>query len=171
MKKKAESVFVVDIFKDVFQNVMEETGIYINYVFGDVLDIVKNLQDKDGSETLKDTKYVLAALYMPFVERRGVTGLYADVNIRRITLATLTNEDDEPPARYDKTFRSVLYPVYESFLYYFAKSQFISSKDPNTIVHTKMDVMGTIKISGINDFVDSINLDNFQFLVNQIKYC
>ena len=171
MTKKADSVYVVDIFREVFINVAEETQLNINYVYGDAIDILKNLKDKDESKTLKETKYVLAALYMPFVERRGITGLYADVTIRRLTLAMITNKDDEPMARYNNVFRTVLYPVYESFLRQFARSHYISSKDPNTVVHTKVDVLGTAPISGINDYVDCINLDNFIFSINQTKYC
>lgn len=171
MKKKADSVFIVDIFSDVVSKTATELGIYINYVYGDVVDIIKNLKDKDNSITQKDKKYVLLALYMPFIERRGVTGLYADVSVRRITIATLTNSDDEPMTRYQNTFKPVLYPVYESFLSNFAQNHHISSKDPNTIVHTKVDVLGVVPISGINDFVDCINLDNLQFLINQNKYC
>ena len=169
--EKAEPVVIVDILGDVVNNVAEDLGIVINYVYGDAVDIIKNLKDKDHSVTFKDTKYVLFALYMPFTERRGVNGLYADVSVRRMTIATLTNSDDEPMTRYQKTFKPILYPIYYSFLYHFGRDNHISSKDPNTIVHTKVDIMGAAPISGINDFVDCINLDNFQFTVNQTKYC
>jgi hypothetical protein len=169
---KRESVFVVDIIGEVVDKVSTILNMPINYVYGDAVDILRNLKDKDNSVTLKDSKYVLFALYMPFVERRGVSSLhYADVTIRRMTIAALTNSDDEPMTRYAKTFRPILYPVYESFLTYFARNEFIASKEPNTIVHTKTDIMGAAPISGINDFVDCINLDNFNFTVNQILNC
>src|SRR5678815_1241879 len=171
MKKKGESVFVVDIMGDVVYQVAADLGIVINYVYGDALDILKNLKDKDNSITLKGTKYVLFALYMPFPEKRGTTGLYADVTIRRMTIATLTNSDDEPMTRYQNTFKPILYPVYEAFLYHFARNHHIGSKDPNLIIHTKVDVPGKEPVSGINDFVDCINLDNFQFTVTQTKIC
>jgi len=172
--KKAESVYVVDIFENVVAQTAIDLSININYVPGDAVDIIKNLKDKDNSTTFKGTKYVLFALYMPFPERRGeggVSGLCADVTIRRIALATLTNEDDSTMPRYDKVFKPILYPVYERFLYNFAKSHYISSKDPNLIVHTKTDVIGHEPITGMNDFVDCMYLDNFQFSVNQTKYC
>jgi len=169
--KKQDSVFIVDIIGDAALHTAEELGIHINYVYGDFLDIVKNLKDKDESVSLKGMKYVLLALYMPFIERRGETGLYADVTLRRITIATLTNSDDEPMTRYQKTFKPILYPVYETFLSNFAKDHHMSSKDPNSIVHTKVDVMGASPISGINDYVDCINLDNVQFLITPTKYC
>jgi len=171
MAKKEDSVFVVDIIGSIVANTALELGIEINYAYGDAINILQNLKDKDNSVTLKGSKYVLIALYMPFVERRGVTGLYADCNIRRITIAALTNPDNEPMARYQNVFKTILYPVYESFLRNFAKDDHMSSKDPNTIIHTKVDVLGTVPISGMNDFVDCINLDNVQFLINSTKYC
>lgn len=172
MKKKDETIFVVDIIGDIVAKTATELGIHINYVYGDAIDIIRNLQDKDKSVTLKDTKYVLIALYMPFIERRGDTvPLYADVVVRRITIATLTNSDDEPMVRYQNTFKPILYPVYESFLLNFAHDHHISCKDPNSIIHTKVDVMGAMPISGINDFVDCINLDNLQFSINATKFC
>jgi hypothetical protein len=172
--KKAESVFVVDIFKEVVEKTATELGISINYVPGDAVDIIQNLKDKDSSITLKGTKYVLFALYTPFPERRGEGGtssLYADVTIRRIAIATLTNQDDETLVRYENTFKPILYPVYEAFLSNFAKSRYISSKDPNLLTHTKTDMIGHEPITGMNDFVDCIYLDNFQFSVNQTKFC
>lgn len=170
--RNVESVFVVDIIGSVIEKVSDELGIYINYVYGDAINIVSNLKDKDTSLTLKDTKYVLAGLYMPFVERRGTGNLlYADVTIRRFFFATLTNADDLPKDRYAKTFRPILYPVYESFLINFARDNHISSKDPNTIVHTKSDVMTSEPIEGVNDYVDCILMDSFQFSINQTKFC
>jgi hypothetical protein len=171
MKNKQESIFIVDIIGDVVYKVATDLGIVINYVYGDAVDIVRNLKDKDNSVTLKNTKYVLFALYMPFIESRGMSGLYADVSIRRMAIATLTNSDDEPMTRYQNTFKPTLYPIYESFLYHFGRDHHISSKDPNTIVHTKVDIMGNLPVSGVNDFIDCINLDNFQFTVNSTKYC
>ena len=170
--KKAESVFVVDIIESVAVKVATELGIHINYVYGDEIDIITNLKDKDGSVTLKGTKYVLLALYMPFIERRGESvPLYADVTIRRVTIATLTNSDDLPMARYQKTFKPILYPVYESFLLNLAHDNHITSKDPNLLTHIKVDTMGAVPVSGINDFVDCINLDNLQFSITQTKFC
>lgn len=172
MKKKSETIFIVDIIGDIVVKTAVELGININYVYGDALDIIQNLKDKDNSATLKDSKYVLVALYMPFVERRGDTvPLYADVVVRRITIATLTNSDDEPMTRYQNTFKPILYPVYEAFLSNFAKDEHMACKDPNTITHTKVDIMGAVPISGINDYVDCINLDNLQFSINATKFC
>jgi hypothetical protein len=170
--QKAESVFVVDIIGNVLQKVAEDVGFNINYVYGDAIDVVKNLKDKDESVYQKETKYVLAALYMPFIERRGSGNLlYADVTVRRMLFATITNSDDEPMTRYQNTFKPILYPVYESFLLFFARDNHISSKDPNTVIHTKSDVMSNYPIEGMNDFVDCIILDNFQFSINQSKFC
>ena len=171
MKKKDETIFIVDIVGSVVAKTAAELGIEVNYVYGDAIDILKNLKDKDGSVTRKGTKYLLFALYMPFIEKRGIAGVYADVTIRRMTIATLTNSDDEPMVRYQNTFKPVLYPFYESFLSNFAKDNHITSKEPDLLVHSKMDVFGKSPISGINDFVDTINLDNFQFSVFQTKFC
>jgi len=168
--ENVESVYVVDIVEEVVAKTATDLDININFVYGDSVDILKNLKDKDGSITLKDSKYVLFAMYMPFPERRGVQ-LYADVTVRRMTIATLTNQDDEPKARYTNVFKPILYPVYERFLINFARSNYISCKHPNSIIHTKTDVIGYIRVEGVNDFVDCINLDNIQFSVNQQKFC
>ena len=172
--ENVESVFVVDIIKEVVDKTAADLGIGINYAYGDAVDILRNLKDKDNSVSQKDTKYVLIALYMPFTERRGNIGntaLYADVVVRRITIAALTNADYEPAEKYANVFKPILYPVYERFLINFARSKYISCKDPNTVLHTKVDMIGYMRIEGVNDFVDCINLDNFQFSVNQQKFC
>jgi hypothetical protein len=172
--ENVESVFVVDILEDVANKTAADLGININYVYGDAIDIIRDLKDKDNSITQKEMKYALIAVYMPFPERRGSLGnvsLYADVTIRRLTIATLSHQDYEPHRRYDKTFKPILYPIYERFLINFARSKYINCKDPNSIIHTKVDVIGYVQVEGVNDFVDCINLDNFQFSVNQIKFC
>lgn len=163
-----ESVYIVDIVGQIASAVSVETGLPVNYVYGSSIDILKNLQDKDSSETLKDTKYNLIALYMPFPEKRGVQ-LYADVLIRRIVIATLTNSTDEPPTRYQQTFKPILYPLYESFVRQFVRSKYISCKDVDSLIHTKLDVPGILPVSGINDYVDSIQLENIQFSITQVK--
>lgn len=170
IETKEESVFIVDFIGEVWAAVATELGIYINYVYGEVPDIVKNLKDKDKSFSQKNNKYVLGALYMPFTEVRGVE-LYSNVSIRRITIATLTNSNDEPMARYQKTFKPILMPVYESFLRKFAQSRYISCKDPQSIQHTKVDVFGSQAVSGMNDYIDAINIENLSFSFNQTKFC
>lgn len=165
-----DPLYIVDIFQEVCEAVSAETSYNINYVYGLSIHISDNLMAKDKSKTLKDTKYPLIALFMPFEENRG-KGYYADVLIRKIVIAYLTNKDDRPNQRYENVFKTTLYPVYYSFLKQLARNKYSNQKNPDFILHKKIDYPGVEQVTGVNDFVDSIEILNLQIPLKQIKYC
>lgn len=167
MKTPPVPVYIVDIIGDVCTKVATETEMSINYQYGFGVQILESLKLKDSG---KSGKYPLIALYFPISEDRG-KGYYADVLIRKIVIANLTNKDDRPTQRYEKVFKTILYPVYYSFLRQLARNSYIQCKDPDMIVHRKTDFPSVSVATGINDFVDSIEITNLQFSLKQIKFC
>lgn len=161
-----EDVIVVDILAAIVAAVAAELLITVDYTYGQDIQIFEELQRKT---LVNGVKYPLFAIYMPFPETRGVVGLYSEVTIRKIVIATLTNFNDETPVRYTKTFKPILYPCYYSFLRNLARSPYHTNKNPDAIVHTKYDVPGVKPITGMTDYVDLIQLENLKLNISQKK--
>jgi hypothetical protein len=170
MSQIGDPVYIVDIIGDVCAKVSVDVSLAINYQYGLTIQILETLKGKDGSLTLKGSKYPLIALQMPIIEKRG-NGYYADVSIRKIVICHLTKKDDRVTQKYENVFKTILYPVYYSFLRQLARNQYLSCKDPDMIQHQKVDFPGTEPLSGIGDFVDTIEITNLNFPLKQIKYC
>lgn len=168
--KPRDPIYIVDIIGEVCSGVSVETNFNVNYQYGLAIQILESLKSKDGSVTLKSTKYPLIGLYLSIEEDRG-NGYYSDVLIRRIVIANLTKANDRPVQRYEKVFKTILYPVYYSFLKQLARNKYIGCKDPDMLKHKKFDYPGVEPVTGINDFVDTIEIINLQFPIKQIKNC
>lgn len=165
--KTPTPVYVVDIIGAVCDKVTIETAMSINYQYGFSIQVLESLKGKDGAQL---PKYPLIALYFPIREDRG-KGYYADVTIKKIVIASLTNKDDRPVQRYENVFKTILYPVYYSFMKQLALNQYSQQKNPDMIIHTKTDYPGITAATGINDFVDTIEITNLQISLKQIKFC
>lgn len=163
-----EELYVVNVFKDVSAAITVDTGFDVNYVYGNNVDVLKNLKSKDGSVTLKNKKYPLFALYMPFKEENAG---YLTVTIKKIVFAMLSGKDDLPDDRYTKVFMQTLYPVYESFLVNLAKNKYTVSNSYKTIKHDKFDFFAAQPTSGLNDFVDTLQINNLVIKLNKKKNC
>lgn len=163
-----EDVIVVDIFQhviDSFQRVTKPT-----YTYGRQIDILTFLQNKSDSISLGDTSYPLFALFQDFpVDRSG--GYYGVATIPKIIIACLTTSTDDPPTRYTKTFKPILYPIYYEFLRCLARSKYIVEGDPDFIPHVQWDRPGKMPVSGSNSFIDAIEIQNLKITISQIKTC
>lgn len=165
-------VYVVDIIGEVITSIAADVSpLLINYRYGRQIQILESLQRLNDSITLQDTKYPLVALFQDFPERRG-DGFYATVTIPKIVIACLTNSTDPPEARYNVTFKPILYPIYYAFLNGLAKHKNIVCNNPELLVHTKWDRPGVQpEGQGLNDYIDAIEIQNLILNITQTKTC
>ncbi len=167
-------IYIVDIIGEVVQAVNAAIttslpDVTINYTYGRSIQILKKLQDLNNSTTKKNTKYPLIALFQDFPETRGRNDFYAEVRLPKIVIACLTKSTDEPPTRYEKNFKPLLYPIYYEFLRQITKHKnIVASKDINTIQHTKWDRPGTQpEGQNMNDILDAIEIENLTLTIKQ----
>lgn len=171
-----EDVIIVNIIGDVISS-MSVTGVTsINYQPGRIINVVESLVVMDNSIGDKGKKYPLFAMLLPIYERRGSSiGYYARVKIPRIVIAVMSvNPNDTVISRYSNTgvYTNILYPCYYEFLNKLTQSKWIINKDPESFEHTKFDNPGKQPISkGSNDFVDTIEIQNLEIIINQLKTC
>lgn len=162
--KNLTDIYVPEIFDWVCQQISTETQLPINYVFGTNVNVVNNLMVKDKSVFNKATKYPLVALYMPIRERKN-DGYYSTVNVRKIIIAHLTGKDDLPKQRYEKVFKTILYPVYNGLFKYLQRHLSVVGATKQNLKHDKYDFFQEEPISGINDFVDTVQINNLEFKI------
>lgn len=162
-------VIIVDILKEV----VDSMSIKAYFDAGRQSQIIKKLNYLDNSISMKDNKYPLIAVIMPFDEMfEGVH--YCRAIIDRIIIATVTNSGKSVLERYDSadTFKTVLYPVYTEFLSKLARHRNVIGSDPSMFIHTKMDVPGVHPIGeGLSDYIDSIDILNLEVIFSQTKTC
>lgn len=137
--------------------------------------IIKSISDVDNSISMKGVKFPLFALLMPVRESRGL-GYYADISVDRIIIAvrTATGAGSESVLnKYSSTgvYKTILYPMYYEFLNQLSRHKNVVCSDPENFSHTKIDVTSQVPNQGSNDYIDSIEILNLEFTLNQIKTC
>ncbi len=178
MSAVTNDVVLVDIMGAVITNVNADTYLSVNYEPGRWYQILQELSDLDNSISLKGIKFPLFAMQMPIKEKRGGERPgFATVIIPRIVIAVLTKSGDGTERVLDKyasggTFKTTLYPLYNAFLKWLARSTSVINNDPDNFIHTKMDNPGQQATeSSTNDFIDSIEILDLELQLRQIKTC
>lgn len=168
-------LFVVDVIKEVVMAadavMFPILGKHIHFEHGRSVQILTQLQKLNDSVTLKNTKYPLFALFQDFPETIGSNGYYTTVTFPKLSIATLTVSADPPAVRYDKNFRTILYPIYLEFLRQLPRHRNIVG---NVIEFPgrKWDRPGSQpEGSNLNDYLDAIEIDGLQLTFKQIKSC
>lgn len=139
----------------------------ILYTYGQSLQILEELKRKND---VQGVKYPLFAVYQPFPVRRG-TGIYGRAVIRRISIACLTNLQDDTPTRSTKTFEPIIYPVYYEFLRQLTQHPNINDRVTDYVLHEYYEVPGIAPVEGITDYVDQLILNNLELNLSQKKSC
>lgn len=148
---------------------------HILYEYGRSIQILRQLQQLNQSITQKENKYPLFALFQPFPE--DDSPYYATVKFPKISIAALTQNTDSVATRYAKTFKPVLYPIYQEFLRQLCRHPNIVANDPAAIPHKHWDVPGSdqaseqVKGANFNDIVDAIIIQDLQLTFKQNKKC
>lgn len=149
-------------------------NLVINFDAGRDMDILNQLSLKDESfSNLFNLKYPLIAVRLPILHKVG-TG-YETIRIPRIVIAMLATREHSavmPRFSEQEVFRNVLQPIYKQFLKYIAASKWTALLDPNYIPHSYFYSPGVQPIgSGLNDYVDIIEILNMELLINNIQNC
>lgn len=175
-------LYVVDIIGEVIASadavLFPALNKHILYTYGRSIQILTKLQklNEATAQATKNSRFPLIALFQDFPENMGVA--YAEqVTFPKISIAMLTAFADDPPTRYGKTFKPVLYPIYQEFIRQLARHPNIVGNDPAAFTHIKWDRPGTqpegdkTRGSNFNEYVDAIEIQNLQLTFKQVKKC
>lgn len=143
----------------------------INYQYGPAEEIKETLQQQDLSPTDRYLKYPLIVLITPFVEEMGSAGgYYSKIINPRIGIAYHTEQDLKAQERYDKVFKKILLPIYDSFIENLVNSGYIVASTERDLKITRMirDDIGRkpfLNIDGMtSDYIDAIEITNSQLV-------
>jgi len=160
------TLVIVDIFADIttaMAPALTKLGLNVNYTYGRQPQILTHLQTLNNSITKKGNKYPLIALFMPFRETFG-NDYYATIKFPKIVIAALSNLTDTPEKRYQQSFKTILYPVFDEFMTQIARHPNIVNQDQDFLTFTKQDNPGSpppqVEKGGIQfaDYVDAIEI-------------
>lgn len=184
-------IIVRDIFEQIVNEVSEEVTPYLKTVNPDIqrvhfmaahpLEITNRLTNKDKNGLYLE-KYPLIGVFHDFKEQMGrQIGEYAKVS-PRIIIANNTSSEFISNQRYEKNFKPILYPIYESFLKQITlakkgKWKYFNMYGEGSIRHDKTDRLfwGTSTAYAntaniFNDYLDCIDIENLELSIN-IKNC
>lgn len=140
----------------------------INYVYGaenHVVQALRNIGNRGG-------KYPMIALMMPVRTVRGNSnGFYGEATLPAIYIATLSDNQRLPPAKYMDNFKPILFPIYYEFLNQLAKHRdVINVGGADRIMHTLSEYPADVtdKANTIfTDFLDILALTDVSFTIKQ----
>jgi len=163
---------IAEVISRVNQNIYPTIAAYtnnnpINYQYGRSILINKLLQLNKNSIPQK-SNYPLIALFQDFPEDNGKKIGYIYVTIPKIVIATITDFNGTTKDRYDKTFKPILYPIYNEFIKQLGMQQSIIGFSPNRSNFIKYDRPGTQpEGQATNDYIDAITIENLQLTFYQ----
>ncbi len=163
----------IDVFSDIVTDVRNDTDKPAAldtdepfYMHGHPLEIINILAQKDNHATHKFNKYPLIALFQDFTETMGENQSVQSTADLNIVIATNTSPDYSADERYDNTFRTVLYPLYDLLLEHIDGSGWFSN-GVGLVPHDKIDRLfwGRQGLYGneaniFNDWLDAIEIQN-----------
>lgn len=152
------------------------------YLFGHRLDINNQLLRQQGNKDKKEQRYPLIALFLD-IEEPVIKGV---INYKlNLVIVAKTSPNDSAVQRYQdtKTFKTVLYPLYNAFMGSLSDSGlFMWPEVADRPKHSKIDrpfwgkavtdELGVKQTDAniFNDFLDAIQIKNLE--INQkLKYC
>ena len=168
---------IPDIFEAIVQLVASKYTCYFSY--GHYADVIKELQDKDGSITLKGSKYPLIWLVMDYTERKGKSiAEQCELPNLQILIATPTDANKSVIDRMNNNFKPILYPIYNELMLQIANSGFFTQSVVSKIEHDKIDRPywgggGNEGSNGsanlFNDYIDAIQIRNMTLNLKRKK--
>ncbi len=168
--------FWVDIFENIVTEVRNDTdkpGVIPTdspyYLHGHPLDIIKTLNEIDRSPSQKAKKYPLIALLQDFTEEVGTDQRIQSSASLNLILAYHTKSSYNSSQRYDNSFRTILYPLYDLLIEKIITSGWFLNASENLTPHDKIDRLywGRGKTKGnkavvFNDLIDAIEIQNLR---------
>lgn len=119
-----------------------------------------------------ENRYPLIAIVTGFDEVTEGNG-YISFSIARMIFGTLTTTTDTPIKRISDTgtFKTILYPLYESYMLILCQQPGIIYRDWALVSHTKNNIYGEVPATDkIADVLDAIEIKNFKNKI-QISAC
>jgi len=146
------------------------------YEYGHPKDLIRKLSQKDKHETLKYKKWPLIALLQDFKETIGENQFVQSAADLNIVIITNTLQDYYADDRYDNTFRTVLYPLYDLLIKHINQSGWFLNVDIGLVPHDKYDRLfwGRAGLYGnegniFGDAVDAIEIQNLHLELRLIQ--
>ena len=160
------SIAVVDIFAEIVAKVEEWYNHSILYLHGVPNEVHQTLIDL-GLDAPSAKRYPFIYLLQPFDEDNK--GDYIQLADLHVIIATTTDHNYTSPQRTEKTFKPILYPVYDLFRCAIAANKNIVETDPDHLSVIKTDEMrwGRSGVYGsqgeiFTDKIDAIELTKLQ---------
>lgn len=163
--------YFVDVFADIVneaRKIYDPSGIEKPYfMYGHPIDITKQLQFKDLSETYKFKRYPLICLLLDLQQKHGDNMNYEYTVSPTVLILDNTDPDYSSEQRTISTFKPILYPIFFALIKAISNSKhlLIKSGDPQ-YVQTDKYFWGKegIKMRGydgllFNEYLDGIQLD------------
>lgn len=178
--------FWVDIFDEIVTAIREDADKPAAldtdepfYMYGHPLEIINTLAKKDKHDVHKFNKFPLIALFQDFTETMGenqaVPSAVDDLNI---IIAVNTLPDYTSENRYDNSFRTILYPLYDLLIKHIVKSKWFINVDPGLVPHNKIDRLywGRTGLYNnesnvFNDYIDAIEIQNLSLELRLKQNC
>ena len=146
----------------------------INYIHGHFLEVIETLRQQDQNPDQRKDKYPLVILVQDFAEQRNgnFQDPYPELTLR-MAICYHTLSDYKDYTRYQKTFKPVLYPIYQELINQLAVSPEFFVDSPYNIAHTKKDrpFWGKEELYGnsankLDDYLDAIELNPLKIRQN-----
>lgn len=173
----AAPLYIVDIMREVVTAadavLFPTLGRHLFYTHGRGVQVQAKLQQLNDAiqPSTRASRWPLVALFQDFRQDMGA-GYYANTRLPSLVIATLTDSTDETPDRYLKTFKPVLYPIYQELLRQLARHPNVVGGDPGAFVHSLWERPGNPpKGNVLNEYVDALEIEGLQLTIKQIKKC
>jgi len=148
------------------------------YMHGHPLEIINTLALKDKNDVHKYNKFPLIALFQDFVEKMGENQAVSSAAELNLIIAVNTSPDYSSEERYDNSFKTVLYPLYDLLIKHILKSKWFANIDPGLVPHSKIDRLfwGRTGLYGnesnvFNDYIDAIEIQNLSLELRLRQNC
>ena len=165
-----DSRYFVDVFGSVVDDVQKlydptnEEKPY--YMYGHILDVLKRLTIKDTDDTERFKKYPLVVLIQDFEEQSAGRGIFEyELPEIKVVIVMQTDKNYTSDKRYEKSFRPILYPIWQYLLKSIAKSDYFDVTSIEDIEYSKFDRVfwGKEDIYGVtasqfNNYLDAIEI-------------
>lgn len=168
---RPKPIYVVDIMGDIVSKVntaviaelqaFDSMITKVNYEYGTYEEITKVLTLMSQQTDLQYQRYPLWALIMSFPEQHGQQVGIDGLEELNIIIARRSNNTDRTPARYEKNFKPVLYPVYLETLNQIDLDKRFLTQGVSMMPHTKIDYPyynADDKANAFGDYVDAIQI-------------
>ena len=165
--------YIVDLFDELAKLTAHESEKNLYYQYGHPQEIIESIQEMSKSRKIEGRRFPLLALFQDFDETKGERADVQSSVSLHIVIATSTGPQLKAKQRYEKTFRPVLYPIYEALIKMIQScGYFINVQE--LVPHTKTDRLywgknGLYKLENnvFNDFIDAIEITNLRLQTKQ----